>query len=137
MTTNSSNKLAIQIAQNLKQGAAVALAGFQALGALREAIAAAGVTLEFDPESDPRLRDYLASAVAGGATGAVAGAAVGLTIGLMAERPAEGAAIGLAIGALLGILAGIDRVDEGWRIRVTWLDREPRMLVKGMESTWS
>lgn len=123
-----------QMTTALKQRQALALRGVQNLETFRRVLHAlvhtAGIHFTFDPETDPRLRDYLAAGGLGAVEGAALGGVLGLAVGALAEEP-ELAGVGALLGAFIGGLAGMNRVQSGWRVRATWaLDQTPELLVQ-------
>lgn len=113
----------------------LAVRGTQALLLLREAIAklqlSMGVSVVFDPRSEPRLRDYLAVGTANAAQGAAIGGLLGLFIGLLVERPSAGLMVGLGVGTAAGAARGVSRVNDGWRLFVHWdAAGEPLALIE-------
>lgn len=123
-----------RITHAFMQRQALALRGFQNLENFRRVlhhlVQTSGLHFVFDPQSDPRLRDYLAAGGIGAVEGAAIGGAIGLAVGSLTEEP-EVAALGMLLGALLGGVAGINRVQAGWRVRVTWaLDQTPELLAQ-------
>lgn len=102
---------------------------------LSTAYRAAGVSIVFDPASDPQLRDYLLV----GAASAVEHAAVGTVIGGMLGALLGDVRAGMAVGALVGVGAGVARgvatVNDGWRIYASWApDGTPFAYVRRFES---
>lgn len=84
--------------------------------AIRLAVRQAGVTVKFDPSSDPSLVDYLSIAGLSTLERATGGALLGLLIGGLFGRPAAGLVVGAGFGATSGLAKGVDLVRKGWRI---------------------
>lgn len=123
-----------QMATALTQRQTLSLRGAQNLETFRRVlhvlVRTAGIHFVFDPETDPRLRDYLAAGGLGAAEGAALGGLIGLAVGALVEEP-EFAGLGALIGALIGGRARMNRVQAGWRVRATWaLDQAPELLVQ-------
>lgn len=134
----ASTRSMTEIVRRIKQGETVALRGVnelaQARALLQHAVAAAGYSLAFDPESAPDLIDYLAVSGAAGLDGAIAGVGLGALAGLVFGRPGDLACFGFAIGLLVGISRGINRVDRGWRIRaIRDADGAPHVTIRALE----
>ena len=111
------------IAEVTKYGRLV-IRGAQAFQVLRETMVnlqkSLGVSVTFDPSSERRLRDYLVVGTIGAVEGAALGGLLGLLAGVFLERPAEGLMLGLGVGAIGGAAKGVSRVNDGWRLYVSW-----------------
>lgn len=123
-----------QMLAALRQRQSFALRGLQNLENLRRALHAfvrtTGIHFTFDPDTNPRLRDYLAAGGLGAIEGAALGGALGLAVGALFDEP-ELAGVGAVFGALIGGFAGINRVSAGWRVRATWApDQTPELFVE-------
>ncbi len=105
----------------LRRGNAVLIA-YNQVAALREAANVAAqhlpVRWEFDPSTPANFVDYLA----GAGQGAVEGGLAGLGVGVLLAALFPPAVIGYAVagGAFLGAVNGVQRVHQGWRIRVVY-----------------
>lgn len=112
--------------KSLRRHTEVILEGVEALERLKHAIALlseyAGFRLVFEPGIEPRLVDYLAITIPYSLEGALYGSFAGLIVGAFAKRPGEGAAIGAGLGAVVGTMRGINAVEQGWRVRVQYLE---------------
>ncbi|AKT37794.1 hypothetical protein [Chondromyces crocatus] len=118
----------------LQQRQAFALRGLQNLVTFRrvmhELVDTAGIRFAFDPETDPRLRDFFLAGGLGAAEGAALGGFIGLAVEALVDVPKFGGVAAL-LGALIGGLAGVNRVQVGWRVRATLaLDQTPEVLVQ-------
>jgi hypothetical protein len=130
----SDTKFALTLFQQIEANGSLVLQGYAKLQQAREAIQMAihqsGYGITFDPESDPELVDYLLMAGTEGLEGAMTGAFFGMLVGLLFERPGLGAAIGAGIGGSAGVYQGVQRIEQGWRIRVTRApDRTPLISI--------
>lgn len=135
----SDTKSALTLFQQIESNGSLVLQGYSKLQAAREAIQLAihqaGYGITFDPGSDPELVDYLLVAGTEGLEGAMTGAFFGMLVGMLFERPGLGAAIGAGIGGGAGVFQGIQRVDQGWRIRVTRApDRTPLLTIDSIRA---
>lgn len=109
----------VQITRSLAQVGRVTIALNQ-IAALKEAARLVGeylpVRWSFEPGTPAGIVDYLAGAVEGAAEGAAAGLGIGLLLALVFPPSVIGyAALG---GAVVGAAGGIERVEQGWRIRL-------------------
>jgi len=123
-----------QMTTALRQRQAIALRGTQNLETFRRVlhmlVRTAGIHFVFDPETDPRLRDYLVAGGLGAAEGAALGGVLGLAVGALVEEP-ELAGVGALFGAIIGGRARMNRVQAGWRVHATWApDQAPELLVQ-------
>ena len=84
-----------------------------------------GISIEFDPASEPALRDYLTVGTITAAKGAAIGTVLGLLLGALANEPGKGLALGAGVGAVVGAVAGVSRVNQGWRVCVQLDTGEP------------
>lgn len=120
----SSSSTALALIEEVSQFGRLAIHGIQAFQLLREAIAdlqqSLGISVTFDPSSEPRLRDYLVVGTISAAEGSALGAVLGLLVGALFEKPGEGLMLGLGIGAVSGAARGVSRVKDGWRIYAGW-----------------
>lgn len=124
----------LTIIRQLETSSSLVLRGAAALQALRRAIEVvvreSGITVVFDPTSEPALIDYLTVAGAQGLKGAAKGALIGLFIGALAGEPEVGCLVGAGLGGANGIARGVQQVQKGWRIHAvrTW-DGTPLITV--------
>lgn len=120
----SSAATALALIEEAAEFGRLVVRGARAFQVLREAIAnlqqSLGVNVTFDPQSEPRLRDYLVVGTIGVAEGAALGGILGLLAGILLEKPGEGLMLGLGIGAVGGAARGVSRVKDGWRLYVDW-----------------
>jgi len=99
-------------------------------GALEHLVRAAGLTLAFDADSAPELRDYLFLASTSALQGAAVGSVLGLLLGVLVGHPKAFIGLGAAAGAAVGATEGVAKVESGWRLRATWgADGQPIVLV--------
>lgn len=115
-----STPTALTIIHHLQTSGTLVLRGVAALRALRSAVEIvvreAGISIRFDPASDPTFTDYLGVAAGRGLEGAAAGALCGLLLGALFGRAGEGVLLGAGLGGLGGAVIGVQDVNNGWRI---------------------
>ncbi|HVG63702.1 MAG TPA: hypothetical protein VNA24_34375 [Hyalangium sp.] len=114
------SKNALSIVTQVNTTGIVLTQGMHALTAMREAIQhfmkESGLTVTFDPDSDPELIDYLGLGAVNGLQGAVVGSMIGGILGALTGNK-KVAAAGAAVGAVGGILHGLHQAEAGWRVR--------------------
>lgn len=99
------------------------------LQAANRASAYVPVRWTFEPGTPANVIDYLA----GGLDGAVRGAAAGAGAGLLLSLVFPPAIIGYAVvgGAAIGAVRGVNRVHQGWRVRLVFSRAgQPLLLVR-------
>jgi len=111
------SKNALSIVTQVNTTGIVLTQGMHALTAMREAIQhfmkESGLTVTFDPDSDPELIDYLGLGAVNGLQGAVVGSMIGGILGALTGTK-KVAAAAAAVG---GILHGLHQAEAGWRVR--------------------